>query len=154
MGWVREVKVNLPHSALPDGDWADAHEVDTVRGFVDARQAGEAIISGFPKWTYPLLYIRQVLVFPFGLKGVDSKPDTDRLGIFPVVSQTARQLVGGFDDRHLDFRIVVDLSDGSLVQVVRLTTVIRRHNQLGRAYLAMVLPFHRLIIRSALRTLS
>lgn len=153
MSRVRDVKVILPHDALPDADWADAYQVDAARPFENAREAGEAIISSFPKWTYPMLVLRQIVVLPFGLKGAGSQAKTERLGIFPIVSQTDTQVVGGFNDKHLDFRIVVDLA-GQTQQTVTLTTVIRRHNWLGRRYLQMVLPFHRAIIRSALKKLA
>jgi len=154
MASVREVEVSLPHDALPDADWADAYQVEVGRSFENARSAGEVIINSFPKWTYPALVLRQILVSPFGLKGADAVAKTDRMGIFPVVAQTDSRVVAGFNDRHLDFRVVVDLEDGDHRQTVTLATVIRRHNRLGKFYLQMVLPFHRLIIRSALAKLA
>ena len=33
----------------------------------------------------------------------------DIIGIFPVVSETPERLVAGFNDKHLDFRVVVDI---------------------------------------------
>lgn len=54
------------------------------------------------------------------------------------------------DDRHLDFRCVIDIANFDLGQNVSIATIIRRHNRLGRIYLATILPFHRLIVRSAL----
>jgi hypothetical protein len=57
-------------------------------------------------------------------------------------------LVAGFNDHHLDFRVVVDVAAGEQVTA---TTLVKTHNFLGRLYLAIVLPFHRLIVRSMLR---
>ena len=98
-----------------------------------------------------MMALRQILVAPFGLKGRPRRGD--RIGIFPVVSESRQQLVAGFNDRHLDFRIVVDLEEqaGKPEQAVTLTTVIKRHNLLGRIYLVAVMPFHRAIISTALR---
>ena len=60
-------------------------------------------------------------------------------------------MVLGFDDRHLDFRIVVETQAAGEDQTsVRLMTLIRRHNLLGRAYLAAIMPFHKLIVASML----
>lgn len=152
MTGVREQAVDLPHPALPGADWADAWEGVATPGFSDARAAAKAIIAGFPWWTWPLLALRTVLVLPFDLRG--GKPAGDRVGFFPVVSERRDQLVGGIDDRHLDFRIVVDIEDTDSAQAVRLTTLITRHNRGGRLYLAAVLPFHRAIIKSALAQLA
>ncbi|MEN0002293.1 MAG: DUF2867 domain-containing protein [Pseudomonadota bacterium] len=153
MGKVQEIPVSLPHPVLPDSDWADAWQVITPKPFSNSRAAAEAIVSSFPRWTYAALALRQLLVAPFGLKGGASQSaSTDSVGIFPVTQQTRDRLVAGFDDKHLDFRIVVDLDQAGGGQAVTLTTVIRRHNRLGRTYLALIMPFHRAIIRSTLTT--
>ena len=39
-------------------------------------------------------------------------------------------------------------------QQVTATTLVRTHNWLGRAYLAIILPFHRLIVRTLLRQVA
>ena len=150
-GIVRDVPVALPHPALPGADWADAYSVTIGSRFGDARSAAKAVIAAFPPWTNPLLALRQVLVVPLGLKGAGARHDTaDMLAIFPVRAESESRLVAGFDDRHLDFRIIVDLADRDGGQDVTLATVIRRHNAAGRLYLQAVLPFHRAIIRGAL----
>lgn len=154
MQGVREVSAPLPHEALPGADWADAWQADVEQPFATARAAAEAIIENFPAWTGAMMAQRQILVAPFGLKG---RPGSgDRIGIFPVVSESREQFVAGFNDRHLDFRIVVELAQpvGKSEQSVTLTTVIRRHNLLGRVYLAAVMPFHRAIISTALRRIG
>ena len=57
----------------------------------------------------------------------------------------------GFDDWHLDFRVVVDvLALGADRQQVTATTLVRTHNWMGRAYLALIMPFHRMIVRTML----
>ena len=77
--------------------------------------------------------------------------DRGRIGFFPVVSETADRVVLGFDDWHLDFRVVVDVSAlGADRQQVTTTTLVRTHNWIGRVYLALILPFHRVIVRTML----
>ena len=73
------------------------------------------------------------------------------IGIFPVLSETPERLVAGFNDHHLDFRVVVDVAAADAGQQVTTTTLVLTHNLLGRAYLAVILPFHRLIARAMLR---
>ena len=62
--------------------------------------------------------------------------------------------MAGFDDHHLDFRVVVDVTTSGEGQQVTTTTLVRTHNRLGRAYLAIILPFHRLIVRTMLRQVA
>jgi hypothetical protein len=105
-----------------------------------------------PRWVDNLLAMRN-LVAPSGLKtGAPSSTSiSGTLGIFPVLSGAQDRLVAGFDDSHLDFRVVVDVAGADLVSSVTMTTLLVPNNLLGRAYLATILPFHRIIIRSILR---
>ena len=100
--------------------------------------------------------LRNYLVTPFGLKTPSPirTVSARTVGIFPVLSETPGRLVAGFDDRHLDFRVVVDVASSSDGQRVTATTLVLTHNRLGRAYLAIILPFHRLIVRSMLRRVA
>ena len=152
MEWVSEVAVPVPHAALSNADWADAWSVEIEQPFSTAKSAGDAIVENFPIWTYPLLALRQIIMFPFGLMGPKDaeKLPVEKIGFFPIVSESQDRVIAGFDDKHLDFRIIVEIEPRDKSQLVRLTTVIRRHNWVGRAYLASILPFHRLIIKLAL----
>ena len=97
--------------------------------------------------------LRNILVAPFGLKtsGASATTPRDMIGIFPVISQTPERLVAGFNDSHLDFRVVVDVATHGAGQQVTATTLVKTHNWLGRTYLAIILPFHRLVVRAMLR---
>jgi Protein of unknown function (DUF2867) len=59
-------------------------------------------------------------------------------------------VVLGMADKHLDFRAVVDVRQDGAGWQVTATTVVRTHNWLGRAYLAVIMPFHRLVVRAML----
>ncbi len=154
MGHVIDIEVELPHSSLENADWADAYQVSVEQefGFGSAREAGEAIFQAFPKVTNYLLVLRGIIMAPFGLKGPKhiESINTDSIGFFPVMRESEKSVTAGFDDMHLDFRIVVDLGDHANLQSIKLATIIKRHNWIGWAYLATILPFHRWIIRSAL----
>jgi len=122
---------------------------------LDARSAAERIFSRSPRWVEMLLELRHRIVAPFGLKtsAAHEAKAAGMVGIFPVLSETPGQLVAGFDDRHLDFRVVVDVAPvdgGGRGQQVTTTTLVLTHNWLGRAYLTVILPFHRLIAKSML----
>jgi Protein of unknown function (DUF2867) len=142
-----------PGTVLEGAQFADAYRV-TVDGInVDARRAAEKMFARNPGWIDALLRLRNVLVRPFGLKasGLGEPASGGMIGLFPVISETPERLVAGFDDRHLDFRVVVDVETFLRGRQITATTLVKTHNLLGRVYLAVVLPFHRLIVRSLLR---
>ena len=96
--------------------------------------------------------LRNRMVSLVGLKSAAPRPGRFGLvGAFPVLSKTDDEVVLGFDDKHLDFRIIVDVRAGSAVnQIVGVTTLVRRHNVLGRVYLAAIMPFHKVIVPTLL----
>jgi Protein of unknown function (DUF2867) len=149
---VRDVEPSPETRAcLAGAQFADAYRIEVTGPALDARTAAMRIMLNAPRWFRALLNLRNVLVAPFGLKTSAVPGAKGIIGLFPVVSETPERLVAGFDDRHLDFRIVVDVTRSDTGQQVTSTTLVRTHNFLGRAYLAMVLPFHRIITRAMLR---
>jgi hypothetical protein len=135
---------------LEGSQFIDAFSVVSPGPRLDAREAAERALGRSPAWATALLALRDAIVSPLGLKTAHALSDQARIGIFPIVSETPERVVVGFDDDHLDFRVFIDVAPADSGQRVTATTVVRTHNRLGRAYLAMVLPFHRLIVRAML----
>jgi len=129
---------------LPGADFMDAF-VLFMSETPDAPTATARAFAGMPGWASRLLALRNLVVAPLGLK--TRTEDGPRVGMFPVVLSTPQRVVLGFDDWHLDFRIVVDVAEG---RSVTLTTLVKRNNWLGRLYLAVVMPFHRRIVPATL----
>ena len=138
---------------LPGAQFADAYRIAVDNAALDARHAAERTVGRQPRWAHALLVLRNILVAPFGLKksGEGEPASGGMIGIFPVVSETPDRLIVGFNDKHLDFRVVVDVAARDAGQDVTLTTLVLTHNLLGRTYLRFILPFHRLIARAMLR---
>jgi len=154
---VDEVEPNVDRTALLAGaQFVDAFRISLEGGALDARNAAQRMMGRSPRWVETLVSLRNALVAPFGLKtsGAGEKAAGGLIGIFPVLSETPDRLVAGFDDHHLDFRVVVDVATFGQGQQVTATTLVRTHNLLGRAYLAIILPFHRLVVRSLLRQVA
>ena len=150
---VREVTPPVGTGALLAGaQFADAFCVEVRDDDLDARRAAERMLARQPQWAEALLTLRNFLVAPLGLRtsGAGLAAPRDMIGIFPVISQTADRLVAGFNDSHLDFRVVVDVANQGAGQQVTATTLVKTHNRLGRTYLAIILPFHRLVVRAML----
>jgi hypothetical protein len=138
---------------LAGAQFIDAFSITLDDAALDARHAAEKMLGRRPRWIQALMALRNRVVTPFGLKTPRSKeqPSADAIGAFPIVSETPDRLVAGFNDSHLDFRFVVDITASGNGQRVTATTLVLTHNLLGRVYLAVILPFHRLIVRALLR---
>jgi len=137
---------------LPGADFADAWRVGGLMAGTDAEMIAARLFRDPPRWIGPLMKLRNILVMPFGLI---RKPRTDvtRAGrvSFPVVSAQPNRVVLGFDDRHLDFRLVIDVEPDDSTRLSAIaTTYVRTHNIGGRLYLMLVKPFHRRIVPAML----
>jgi Protein of unknown function (DUF2867) len=151
---IREVAPEVDSGALLAGaQFVDAYRVALDGTTLDARRAAEKMFARGPRWIEVLLRLRNTMIAPFGLKksGAGEPAPGGMIGIFPVLSETPERLVAGFNDHHLDFRVVVDVAPAEAGQQVTTTTLVLTHNLLGRAYLAVIMPFHRLIARVMLR---
>lgn len=132
---------SLLHDRVASGDFLDCY---SVASDLPPRLVAD-VITAFPGWARFLLFLRRVLTTPFGLSN-DGPAAEDKVGVFPVEFETTRELIAGFNDRHLDFRVSVISQDGR----VFLATWVHPHNLGGRVYLKTILPFHILIARNAL----
>jgi hypothetical protein len=140
---------------LPGAQFIDAFSIVVDDGALDARHAAERMLTRSPLWIEVLIGLRNRLVAPFGLKTpVRRKSAVDAIGAFPVVSEAPGRVVAGLNDAHLDFRLVVDVIAADGGRRVTATTLVLTHNLFGRTYLAIILPFHRLIVPSMLRQIS
>jgi hypothetical protein len=154
---VREITPAVDTGALLTGaQFADAFCIEIGDCELDARRAAERMMARQPRWAEALVSLRNLLVAPLGLKTSGASPGAprDMIGIFPVVSQTPDRLIAGFNDYHLDFRVVIDVTGPGDVRQVTATTLVKTHNWLGRIYLATIMPFHRVIVPALLRQVA
>ncbi|WP_434569144.1 DUF2867 domain-containing protein [Pseudomonas sp. Z3-8] len=112
------------------------------------------ILSHQPSWIGWLLTIRDTIVACFGLKTARHLASlANRVGVFKVYSTNQTEIVLGEDDKHLDFRISILCSEEAEREGSRqlvFSTVVQCHNRLGRAYIFVIAPFHRLVVRASL----
>ncbi len=152
-GTVREVTPEIDAGTLLAGaQFIDAFRVEIGATTVNAREACVRMVLHGPRWIDALVRLRNIAVAPFGLKtsGEGAPAPGGLIGLFPVLSETPERLVAGFDDRHLDFRVVIDVTGHAADREVTTTTLVRTHNLLGRTYLTLIMPFHKLVARGML----
>jgi Protein of unknown function (DUF2867) len=154
---VHEVAPNVDAGPLLAGaQFIDAFRIDLEGSALDARNAAQRMFDRSPQWIEALLSLRHLLVAPFGLKtsGKTEAIPRETIGLFPILSEAPDRLIAGFNDKHLDFRVVVDVATAGARQQVTATTLVLTHNAFGRVYLAVITPFHRLVVRTLLRQVA
>ena len=109
-------------------------------------------------WIRALTWVRDRVMATVGVKtsraigAAAAARGLQVIGYFPVLSKSAREMVVGGDDRHLDFRVAVLVRpDAHGAREMVVVTVVHCHNRLGRTYLAAIAPFHRTILRANLQ---
>ncbi|MGX5843975.1 DUF2867 domain-containing protein [Mesorhizobium sp. ArgA1] len=138
-------------------DLLDAYAIQLPAGANDDLEV--LARAGFERqawWIRALTRVRDVVMATVGVKssravGVAAAARGPVIGFFPVLSKSAGELVMGEDDRHLDFRLAILLRAGAAGdRELVVVTVVHCHNWVGRTYLAVIAPFHRLIAPASL----
>lgn len=111
-------------------------------------------------WFHMLLSLRDFLVAPLGIKTsrqFESEADQSkkgRISFFLVFSRHPNEVIYGQDDTHLDFRaslLVLSSSPSRPCRKLVVATVVKCHNSLGRLYIRLIAPFHKLVVIGGLR---
>ncbi len=112
--------------------------------------AGDLFQLMFVRYPKPALYLLQLrdwLVKPFGLQRGDGFTDL-------IKEQNDEQVILDKSDKHLDFSVMLqcDAPDAQAsCQTIRITTIVKYHNPLGRVYFFFIRPFHALICKWLLK---
>ncbi|MCC2971373.1 DUF2867 domain-containing protein [Massilia sp. IC2-476] len=152
------VPVSLPQSGLTWIDepvhLADAFAIPLPAGATrDPETLVRFIVAHQPGWVDWLTGLRDTIVACFGLKTarqlaqLAGREKNERVGIFRIYTRCENEIVLGEDDRHLDFRVSILCG----AQDLTVTTVVHCHNLLGRTYLFVIAPFHRMVVKASLR---
>ena len=138
-------------------DLLDAFAIHLPAGANDDLEV--LVRAGFERpagWIRALTQVRDAMMATVGVKssraiGAAAAARGPVIGYFPLLSKSAGELVVGEDDRHLDFRVAILLRTGAAGgRELVVVTVVHCHNRLGRTYLAVISPFHRVIARASL----
>ena len=147
--------------AYPSVNLADAFAIGLPAGAsTDPEVLARFLFAHQPAWIGGLMKVRDLLVAGFGLKtgkhlaSLAEGARAHRVGIFKVYSVSETEIILGEDDKHLDFRVSVLCPVAALPHASRqlvVSTVVQCHNRLGRAYIFLIAPFHRAVVKASLR---
>lgn len=113
-----------------------------------------------PKWIISLMQLRNILVKTFGLKTGDKNdiklepyyPIGSKAVYFTVINRNENEIVMAENDKHLNFRTSVMLEKTAVNNIVYLSTIVKFNNSFGKLYFLLIKPFHRIIVKSLLKT--
>lgn len=143
----------------PATDLADAYAV-ALPSYAsnDPEVLARFIFARLPRWAVGLMAVRDAIVCVFGLKtarqlqAVDAQAQKERVGLFRIYRRAPAEILLGEDDSHLDFRLSLRCSqDAAQARRLTLSTVVQCNNRLGRVYIFLIAPFHRLVVRASLQ---
>lgn len=142
----------------PGSNLADAYAVDLPNARareLDMESLARQLLGSQPGWARKLMVVRDAIVARFGIrtaKQMEARPGK-RIGIFRIFAVSDDEIIVGEDDSHLDFRIsVLRQRDAGQEQFgsVTVASVVHCHNWVGRAYILLIRPFHKLIVQRSL----
>ena len=137
-------------------DFTDSYEVALPpASTVDMRVIAQSVFGKPTLWFRALLFIRDMVMARFNVKtssDLRQSGNEDKINFFSVLASHPDEIVLGANDRHLDFRLSL-LVQRAVNGPSRLsaTTVVHCHNRLGRIYITVIAPFHRMVVISNLR---
>tara|TARA_R110002094_G_scaffold221063_1_gene194506 strand:+ start:676 stop:1194 length:519 start_codon:yes stop_codon:yes gene_type:complete len=147
------------HALYRPGDFLDCYSVVLSPPDPPLAEILQYLLIEMPGWARMLMRIRDGIVRVFGIRTSQDFPQDNRfrrvltvgdhVGFMEVRAITETEIILGQDDRHLDFRVTIYREPGTGGQV-SLATLVHRHNWIGRLYLALIMPFHILIVKSRL----
>jgi hypothetical protein len=143
-------KTSIAFNEFGKVDYIDSYR--TTKSTDDDIEKIAAQIFKLPTWIVFLMKMRDVMIRPFGLKTAkdfgfkDKKPEN---AFFSKIAQTENELIMGENDRHLNFRVSVLIDRSS--SLIYITTLVHYNNKMGKIYFFFVKPFHKIIVKSALK---
>lgn len=150
-------------SRLPDlmaaPDYQDTFEIRSPRADQSIIETYLAIFGRTPALVKTLMQLRNWLVAPFGVSGptwraMSQPADPARkyavgetIRGWKIIDLSDDEILAGMDDTHLNFIVSVRRDRRPEEQArVTLSTAVVINNSIGRVYLAVILPFHRIIV--------
>ena len=139
-------------------DYSDAFMIQGVDIELSTKEVYVMLFSDTPQWIKSLMKIRNRLVSLVGLKTDVAMIDTgdtsillegSSMGMFEIYHIGENEIIAGEKDRHLDFVVSVLKQEDR----VTVSTLVQYHNFFGKAYMTLISPFHKLIIKQIMRKL-
>lgn len=164
-------KVNMPEDTFIAKtfnkiDYSDAFMVENEYNNEFAiEDVVKTFFQSFENWINWLLYIRNVIVKPLGLKADTSSIRTGNydhfkgekgefIDFFEVYERSDNEIMLGLNDKHLNARASFILKKKQNAYIIMLVTAVHFNYWLGRTYFIPVKPLHKIIVQQILKNTS
>lgn len=148
-------KTEIPQNSLLYPNNKQYNYIDSYEGAINDEtnkisiiDVVKAFLKPGPKWIDSLFMLRNKIVSLFGLKTPNEKVDTkqqndlkfesgERVGLFKVFNRIDNEIILGEDDKHLNFRVSLLLSEqknNKSNKNITITTIVIYNNWFGRLY--------------------
>ena len=156
--------IDIPHEEMSNYEFAPLDYADAFR--VKLLNHSELSMSelahqvfgkseSYPVYVRFLLWLRDLLVKPFGLKTAGDiekiLDDGEWIGFFRVYQNSENEIIIGGDDRHLDVRVSLLRTMNDKTSFLTISTFVRLNNLLGKIYFAVIRHFHRIIVPDTIK---
>jgi hypothetical protein len=162
---VNPIEIQIPADARANGFYAvtqlaDAYAISLPADAVaDPEVLARYMFESQPDWAKKLMQLRDAMVSVVGLKtakqlGAPKAGSLEkRIAIFKIYESTANEVFLGEDDSHLNFRISAQVRPATASSPAQfiISSVVHCNNLLGRTYITVIAPFHRSIVKAAMK---
>jgi hypothetical protein len=167
------LKTTLPANSILQNNAIKYDYVDSFQGRISDPDhqlkpidVAKAFFSSAPKWVDQLFALRNKIVAVVGLKTSPQLADPrqelnnfkgeigEQIGLFKVFHKNNNEIVLGEDDKHLNFRVSLFLSQSlnkPSEKDLIISTTVTFNNWFGRLYFLPVKPFHQYIVPAMLK---
>jgi hypothetical protein len=115
-------------------------------------------------WIDALFKLRSILVKPFNLKTPPEESSIKltyekivpggKVAFFDVLDVSPTEVLMCIKDSHLNAYLSIDLIQNGKIKTLAASTTVEFNNSLGKIYLAVIKPFHKLLIKTMLRKVA
>lgn len=138
-------------------DFEDAYAFHAPDCTESMEEVYTRIFNTAPRWVEYAMRLRNLLVSPFGLKTEIDKTqgrsikEGEKAGIFKIYKIMEYEVIAGENDKHLDFRVSVHRNPENN-STITVTTIVQYNNLFGKIYMTLIMPFHKMVVKSILRS--
>jgi len=155
---------SIPQECIVQKDFGKTDYQDVYRISIPTNESVDSIttkIFSASGWSDSLMILRDSLVGIFGLKTARTVKKNispryevgDKAVLFTVIDRNENEIVMAENDKHLNFRTSVYIDRNNPNAGIYLSTLLKFNNIWGKLYFMPVKPFHKLIIKSLLKSL-
>jgi hypothetical protein len=155
---------DLAYPHLSNVDYSDAYACDfECPHKITADDFQITFWTDYPAVVVTLFKLRDWLVKPFGIQtGSASEKDKEdfiacirqegKTRLFRVVGKSGNETMISGDDKHLKAFLSAKVTElNANNKNIKVTTLVKFHNTLGRLYFVVIYPFHHLIVKTMVR---